>query len=84
MYCTVLYCTVLYCTVLYCTVLYKRDDEVCVTLRSFQVCVTPDNQTVVENVWPGDCRELSLAYVLDKARMMGAAAFAMSAFTVKL
>ena len=46
--------------------------------------MTPDNQTVVENVWPGDCRELSLAYVLDKARMMGAAAFAMSAFTVKL
>ena len=49
---------------------------------SFQVCVTPDNQTLAENVWPGDCRELSLNYVLDKARMMGAAAFAMSAFTV--
>lgn len=44
--------------------------------------MTPDNQTIVENVWPGDCRELSLNYVLDKARMMGAAAFAMSAFTV--
>ena len=40
---------------------------------SFQDCVTPDNQTIVENVWPGDCRELSLNYVLDKARMMGAA-----------
>lgn len=51
----------------------------CVTDK---VCVTPDNQTLAENVWPGDCRELSLSYVLDKARMMGAAAFAMSAFTV--
>ena len=46
------------------------------------MCVTPDNQTLAENVWPGDCRELSLNYVLDKTRMMGAAAFAMSSFTV--
>jgi len=47
-----------------------------------QVCVSPDNKTIVEKVWPGDCRELSLNYVLDKARMMGVAAFSMSAFTV--
>ena len=49
---------------------------------AFQVCVSSDNQTIVEKVWPGDCRELSLNYVLDKARMMGVAAFAMSGFTV--
>jgi len=46
-----------------------------------QECVER-NRTVVENVWPGDCMELSLQYVQDKARMIGAAAFAMSCFTV--
>ena len=47
-----------------------------------EVCVTADNVTVVSAVWPGDCMQLSLGYVQDKARMLGAAAFAMSCFTV--
>ena len=37
---------------------------------------------IVDNIWSGDCREKSLDYVRDKARMIGAAAFAMSCFTV--
>jgi len=47
-----------------------------------EVCVTADNVTDVSAVWPGDCMQLSLGYVQDKARMLGAAAFAMSCFTV--
>ena len=54
-------------------------DSCCVT---DQECVSADNKTIVDNIWSGDCREKSLDYVRDKARMIGAAAFAMSCFTV--
>ena len=41
-----------------------------------------DNVTITDNIWPGDCMTLSIQYVRGKSQMIGAAAFAMSCFTV--
>ena len=41
-----------------------------------------DNATIVDNIWQGDCMTISIQYVRDKSQMIGAAAFAMSCFTV--
>ena len=43
-----------------------------------------DNATIVDNIWQGDCMTISIQYVRDKSQMIGAAAFAMSCFTVSL
>jgi len=45
-------------------------------------CVSNDNVTMVDNVWTGDCLQLSLRYAQDKANTIGAAAFATSSFLI--
>jgi len=46
-----------------------------------EVCVQ-GNTTLVDKVFKGDCLALALNYVVDQARMMGSAAFAISCFLV--
>merc|ERR1719167_293565 len=46
-----------------------------------EVCVQ-GSTTLVEKVLQGDCMALALHYVVDQARMMGSAAFAVSCFLV--
>jgi len=41
-----------------------------------------DNVTIIDKIWTGDCMTLSIEYVRGKSQMIGAAAFAMSCFTV--
>jgi len=36
-------------------------------------CVSIDNKTIVQNIWPGDCMVLSLKYVQDHALTLGIA-----------
>ena len=45
-------------------------------------CVSSDNKTIVDNIWPGDCMLLSLKYVQDHALTLGIANITVCCFLV--
>ena len=45
-------------------------------------CVTADNKTNVDMIWPGDCMELSLVYVRDHALTLAIANITVCCFLV--
>ena len=47
-------------------------------------CVDMDNQTMVSEVWPGDCMELSLVYVREHALTLGIANITVCCFLVSV
>ena len=47
-------------------------------------CVDADNQTMVSEVWPGDCMELSLVYVREHALALGIANITVCCFLVSV
>ena len=47
-----------------------------------KVCVSDTNKTMEDNIWPGDCMELSLEYVQDHALTLGIANITVCCFLV--
>ena len=48
------------------------------------VCVSPDNMTITDNIWSGDCQQLSLQYVQDHALTLGIANVTVCGFLVSI